>query len=279
MRNPVILAALAATPILASPLSSTPSDKEPRRVQVKTQDDLTLAGDFYASGRKGTAPAALLVHDAGADRSQLTKVAERLQRTGFAVLAIDLRGHGESKGENLDWSGLTESERAATWTFATRDLEAGADWLRKQEGIHRTNLSLVGAGSGCALAVRHASRDENVRCVTLLAPRSENFGFDVASDIHEIEGLPTLVVAGRELQVHRPRVQLQRGRGRGRRPQDAVQGRELDQGLRRPQEGTLARRLFPPGRPTGKILRAYRERSVRAPTQAVRIRAAVSGEG
>ena len=44
---------------------------------------------------------------------------------------------------------------------AVATIEAAAAWLRGQKGVHKTNLSVVGLGSGCALAVRHAARDEN----------------------------------------------------------------------------------------------------------------------
>ena len=210
MRRARILAALLASPIVslasASPtVRSTSSPPTPRsagsilrKVELRTQDDLVLVGDFYEANAQGRlAPAAVLVHDAGGQRSQMRLVAERLNRLGFAVLIVDLRGHGDSATKDLDWKTLDDAGRKSLWAHASKDLDAAADWLRKQPGIHKTNLSLVGNGSGCALAVRHASRDENVRCVALIGPNVVDFGFDVANDILQIEGLPTCVIAQR----------------------------------------------------------------------------------
>lgn len=214
MQRALVLVALAATPIIAhatprsaaAPLAGAGETPTPaaavepgERVEVRTSDDLKLTGSYFeAKGRSDQlAPGCVLVHDAGGDRRQMDDVADRLQRLGFAVLALDLRGHGDSRTAGLDWSALDEGARSALWALAARDVEAGARWLAKVKGVHSTNLSLVGFGAGCALAVRQATRDENVRCIALLGPRSREFGFDVEADLKDLGGLPTLVLAPR----------------------------------------------------------------------------------
>lgn len=194
------LAALAALPVPAAALArGVPA---PEVVQIKTSDGQLLQGSFYkpASGRP---PGVLLVHDAGASRVQLEPLADRLQKQGFGVLTIDLRGHGGSKTATLDWAKLSESERKAAWSFAPRDLDAAAEWLLEQPSIHNTNLSIVAYGAGCALAVRHAKSDENVVCMALLAPNVQDYGFDVRADIQTLEGLPTYVVASKDDEAER----------------------------------------------------------------------------
>ena len=61
---------------------------------------------------------ALLVHDAGASRTQLEPVADRLSKQGFGVLTLDLRGHGGSKTAKLDWEKLSEADKKSAWAFA-----------------------------------------------------------------------------------------------------------------------------------------------------------------
>lgn len=194
---PIEPAAALPAPAPLGPLA--PAGPQAEEVTIETSDGLQLAADWYAPSKgKGLVPGALLVHDAGADRTQLSELAERLQKSGFGVLNVDLRGHGGSAAEGVNWDEMTEDERSSLWALATRDVEAASRWLLSREGVHSTNLSLIGVGSGCALAVRHAKRDENVRCVALLGPRSKDFGFDVAADLLKIEGLPTLVLAPRD---------------------------------------------------------------------------------
>jgi len=208
MQRAWILVALLTAPIgraAALPARLAPAARAARAtlgtptaepVEIRTEDGLLLKGTARApKAGGGPAPGALLIHDSGGDSAQLADIAERLVKGGFFVLSVDLRGHGASKTADLDWEKLDAEGRKSLWAFAPRDVEAAASWMRGQGGVHRTNLNLVGYGSGCSLAVRHAARDENVRNVALIDPKPQEFGFDVASEILEIEGTPTYVVA------------------------------------------------------------------------------------
>lgn len=168
-----------------------------KSVTVETKDEQKLRGSYWAPRTKkgALAPAALLVHDAGSKRGDLDAIAERLWKQGFAVLSLDLRGHGDSVAEKSDWSKANDKDKDTLWAFATRDIDAAASWLLDQESVHKTNLNLVAHGAGCALAARHALDDENVRSISLLEPPTKCHGFDLASDIYELGGLPTMIMA------------------------------------------------------------------------------------
>ncbi len=187
----------------AAPAASTPRSYAGERVEIPAAEDKrALVGSFWApktsSGQ--IAPGVVLVHQPGGKRDDLVEVAARLQKQGFAVLALDLRGHGESQGKDKPWSELTEEERARTWAFALRDLRGGATWLAKQTGVHSSNVCMVGDRAGCTLVVRHATRDETVRALVLLDPPREQLGFNLAKDIEALAGLPTLIAATKESQ-------------------------------------------------------------------------------
>jgi len=198
------VAAHAAQADLSQDKNITPA--VPRKVEVnyeaislKAADGTALKADWWSPKGTERAPAALLLHDAGADRTQLRDLAERLYKAGYGVLALDLRGHGESLANPEDAFGLlkTDEERAKTWAFATRDVEAAARWLRTNRKVHSSNLNLFGMGAGAALAVRQGSRDENARSVTLIAPREKMLGFDLYEDLLDLEGVPTFLIAAR----------------------------------------------------------------------------------
>jgi alpha-beta hydrolase superfamily lysophospholipase len=190
--NPVPAANPAVTPVVRG---------EPDRVEFSTEDKQKLVGTYWApKDQRGAAPAAVLVHDAGGSRNDLIEVAERLQKQGFAVLAIDLRGHGESRGELQVWSELTEEARTRTWTFALRDVKAAIGWIAKRDGVHSSNISLLGDRAGSALVTRYAARDENVRSLVLLDPQIEQYGFNVSKDIAQLAGLPTFIAVSKESQ-------------------------------------------------------------------------------
>jgi len=204
MRRALVLAAAAAPIFLAPTAAAAASSNKsapPENVEIKTNDGVKLAASFYKPSER--APAVLVLHDAGGSRAQVEPFAERLQKQGFGVLTVDLRGHGGSKTDKLDWDKLSEDEKKSTWSFAPRDVDAAAAWVLAQQNIHSTSLSILGVGSGCALAVRHAKNDENVVSLALLAPHTQDFGFDVRADIKALAGLPTFLAAPKDDEAER----------------------------------------------------------------------------
>lgn len=185
-------------PQFANAASSTTSGPDVEPVRLVAADRVELRGDYYAPYKgKDRAPAVLLIHNSGADRTGFQTYAEKLQRKGLGVLAIDLRGHGQSVTEENAWEGLDEAKRNAQWTYALRDVEAAAQWLSERRELHASNLTLVGHGAGAALALRQASRDERVRAAVLIEPKVEAHGFDLSEELYEIAGLPVQIAAPR----------------------------------------------------------------------------------
>lgn len=202
--------ALAAAAAFAGPSASAPSivpvvDNVPASslpdvasaVSFKTKDKQLLSGSYYApKRRKGSspAPAALLLHDAGESRDDLESVAVYLHKKGFAVLTVDLRGHGASATDEMDFEKADDKSRSTLWGLSTRDVDAAADFLLEQDGVHATNLSIVGVGAGGTLAVRRALDDENVRAVVLIEPEVNAFGYNLADGLADLGGLPTMIL-------------------------------------------------------------------------------------
>ncbi|MDP6518523.1 MAG: hypothetical protein QF411_01375, partial [Planctomycetota bacterium] len=125
---------LTLTLTLAPALVSAPSCPTPEApaasgagevVELLAEDKVALTATFFAPrDSKGRSPAAILIHDANSDRSQLEKVGSYLHKKGFGVIALDLRGHGASTAGCTPWSDQDLGNREKTWAFAMRDLRA-----------------------------------------------------------------------------------------------------------------------------------------------------------
>lgn len=147
------LAAIAAGVMLAIGLGAcwsfgeaavapTPSDVAPahppaRDLLIATTDGVTLAAT-YRPGRTG-APSVLLLHGNGASRVQVAETAEWLAHQGYATLAIDFRGHGQSslRSHSFGW-------------FESRDARAAVDALKRMHPggkVAAIAISLGGAAS------------------------------------------------------------------------------------------------------------------------------------
>lgn len=164
-------------------------------VSIPTKDQLLLTASYWAPKGKGKAPGALLVHEAGSDRRSLDELGEALYKRGFAVLAIDVRGHGESVSKDVDWAKAEDDKaRELLWGLAARDLDAAAGFLVAKNEV-QASLSLFGVGAGGALVLRQAKADNNARAVVLVTPEAKSYGYDMVQGVVSLGGLPTLVVA------------------------------------------------------------------------------------
>lgn len=208
--------------LLAGPAFSSGADSEPAPVEAKadkkidveevqfaTRDKLTLTADFYPPRGKGRAPAVLLIHDAGSNRKGFEDIAVKLQKAKFAVLALDLRGHGASVSEGFDWSRRADADKELLWTQALRDIQAATDFLRGRKDVHNANLSVVGVGAGAALAVRYALNEASVRAVVMISPQIEAYGFNMYKDVVGLEGLPTMILIQSKQREEAERMQAQ----------------------------------------------------------------------
>ena len=125
----------------------------PQRVEIPATDDLYLP---TATGETG-APAALLLHMLYSTRQSWQPLVAPLLEAGYAVLAVDLRGHGETGG-------------AADWALADQDTLAWIAWLRQLPGIDPARINLVGSSIGANLALRAAAADDDIETVLALSP-------------------------------------------------------------------------------------------------------------
>jgi len=119
-----------------------------------------LAASYYPSKLGDTASVVLLVHERersgkdfeeSIDDLKKSTVAETLQKAGYAVLAIDLRGHGSNPRRNLS---------RADWAQVANDLQAAYLCLVDRHNWGELNvarLAVVALGEGANVAAQWAA--------------------------------------------------------------------------------------------------------------------------
>lgn len=97
--------------------SGTPGDAPDgfESVSITTEDNVKLAA-WYKAPENGAA--VLLIHGSNGSRESVRQYASMLSNNGYGVLAIDLRGHGESAG----------APNALGWQ-CTGDIKAAVEFL------------------------------------------------------------------------------------------------------------------------------------------------------
>jgi dienelactone hydrolase len=158
--------------ILVFLATQSASAQTARVVRLSAADDTGISAAFYAP-ITNPAPGIILVHDYGKTRDEWSTFIPGLQRAGFAVLAFDLRGHGESTRrltaqgpKTLDYHKFTPHD----FQDMLLDIEATYDWLMTQPGVDQSRMAIVGAGLGANLAVRYGAFNDEVAAFLLLSP-------------------------------------------------------------------------------------------------------------
>ena len=134
-----------------------------RPIGLTSFDGTALTAMLYEASSR-PAPGIILVHMLGRSKDEWGGFAEHLQAAGATVLALDLRGHGNSAGNG---SMLAEM---------VGDVRAAMDWLALRPSIRSGSLALVGASLGANLVANAAADAPGVRGVALLSASQDYRG-------------------------------------------------------------------------------------------------------
>lgn len=159
-------AAGVPAPVIAPRLTPAPYGGE--ALFLPTEDGCRTAAWYWAPLQTG-APGVILVHMRGGNKGTWGDMPKQLVEEGFAVIAIDLRGHGESidpAGRRLDLNALKEADYLAM----LGDIAAAHRLFEQRNAVDADRVGLVGASIGANLAMMYAAGDLRVRTVVALSP-------------------------------------------------------------------------------------------------------------
>ena len=152
-----------------------------RAVDLKSYDGTVLKGTYFPAAKPG--PAVLLYHQSNRTRKEWDMVARQLAAAGINTLTVDVRGHGESGGQE----GRGEA-RKKQWPL---DLDAAFQYLISQPGVKRDVIGIGGAGViGVENSVETARRHSaEVKSLVLLSGETLREGLDFLRQASELPEL------------------------------------------------------------------------------------------
>ncbi|MEX0979005.1 MAG: alpha/beta fold hydrolase [Pirellulales bacterium] len=205
---------LATTALALGVQNAAAQDKKkdeplpPVAVALKTSDGVALAATYYPSRLGKDAAVVILVHAYEGNRSDFEVLSLALQRAGHAVIAPDLRGHGES-------TGASGEVRATDFdAMVRRDLEAVKRFLIEKNNAGELNierLGMVGVEMGALIAINWAALDwswpmlatgkqgQDVKALAVISPEWIYKGLkitEVMANPHVRSDLSFLIVTG-----------------------------------------------------------------------------------
>ena len=131
------------------------------KITLQTTDNIKIIGNHFSV--KLPSPGISLFHMMPAAKDSFNLFSKKLQQSGTGVLAIDLRGHGESQGGPEGYKKFTDQQHQNS----INDVKAAIDFQEK-EG--HSPLFVGGASIGANLSLQIIAEDPRVKKAILLSP-------------------------------------------------------------------------------------------------------------
>jgi len=166
------------------------------RVVFTSEDGVLLVGSYYKPtiGMNNSTPSVILLHMLGTDRSTWNKFAQELSENGYAVLSVDLRGHGEST-KQANHTISYQSFMPKNFKNMTLDVKAAKKYLIGERNANPNQISIIGASIGANLALKYAASDNSINSVILLSPGLNYRGISALDTIMKYNGPIYIVTA------------------------------------------------------------------------------------
>ncbi len=184
---------------------------------LMTKDGLDIKITYFKSALGQEAPVVILLHGKGGNRLVWKTFAEQLQKIDFAVITVDLRGHGQSTGggEASDKKPDTP-KKAELAAMAALDLDAVKKFIYEEHQNKQLNMNKLGIVASDVTAIvalgfteidwekvpyddaptpaQRTPRGQDVQAIALLSPE----GSGANKTLGMIRNLkrPVLIIAG-----------------------------------------------------------------------------------
>lgn len=205
-------------------------DLTPHPEVLETKDNYKIAITYYPSELKEEAAVVVLLHGLSGNQLDWGTLPKQLHDEKYAVITVDLRGHGQSKGGLDDVETKANKNKSKTakggldaanlrardfQAMVLLDMEAVKRFIYEENQKKRLNMNrtaFIGAGMGADVALRAAAEDwlkkphsdgpvgnqtprgQDVRALVLLTPDGHISGLPLPDAIKLLRG-PDLQVA------------------------------------------------------------------------------------
>jgi alpha-beta hydrolase superfamily lysophospholipase len=189
-------------------------------VTLETKDGVSLRATYYGGFNKKETVPVILIHGWEGARGEYDTLAKGLQQKGHAIIAPDLRGHGQSLVQKHADGTIKELDpekfRQAELDAMVLDIEACKKFLMEKNNQGELNINalcVVGADFGTILALRWSALDltappllafkqgQDVKALVLLTPMQSFKGLTIrdALSVPALKSeLSMMIVAGKQ---------------------------------------------------------------------------------
>jgi len=146
----IILSALIAIALIGLTPAAALAKEVP--AETVTPDGWTLEGELHLPNGVTNPPVLILVHMYGKDRRDFTQLIPYYLTEGFALLAIDLRGHGRSLRHEGGITRYGEFKSSDDQERMLLDVQSWLDWLEGRAEVKNSKVGILGGSIGGNIA-------------------------------------------------------------------------------------------------------------------------------
>ena len=173
-----------------------------QRVSFLTDDGVLIVGTYYPPAsphQTSPAKAIILLHMLGRNRNDWNAFASILSNSsnGYAVLSMDLRGHGESINQNgkmISFQPFSPDD----FNKMVLDVKAAKQFVVTQKHISPNDIAVVGASIGANVGLKYAASDPSIKAVVLLSPGLNYMGVTTSDSIRKYINQFYIAAAGKD---------------------------------------------------------------------------------
>ncbi len=195
LRRASILLGLALCSIANRALAQPASE----RLMLTTSDGQQIFAFWYAKDMPRQSPVALLLHNPGATHAHWLPILEPLQRAGFRILAIDFRGHGDSKATTTEAYEAMRQRDPKPYRDMIHDVEAAVLWLVREQKLAPEHIGLIGGEFAANLALEAMARNRTLGAVVAMSPSKNYYSFPLEATTKKIGRKPILVMVPKQI--------------------------------------------------------------------------------
>lgn len=141
------------------------------KVNFTTSDGLNLVAIYELPKSEKEVPVVVFIHQGTSSKEEwyVLKLWDDLIRNGYAILAFDLRIHGESDKDKGGYANLFRNPNRAPL-----DLQAAIEFLKKDNRIDTDKIAVIGSSVGANLAlIATTDKSYSVKTGISISPNAE----------------------------------------------------------------------------------------------------------
>jgi dienelactone hydrolase len=163
-------------------------------VTYQAQDGVQISASWcYPSGEEKAA-VAILLHEENGSRAQWNPLIPILVKEKYAVLAPDLRGHGESN--KIIKNGVEEPYQLTNRQDALLDVDTALTWVKQRDDVDKDRIGIIGARLGADLAYVSSGLFTGLRAGVAITPDPYKPDDPLLTTIQDFAAHDVFIMAG-----------------------------------------------------------------------------------